>query len=165
MEEKIMYIKMILSITCGFFIELLGGADRLLTLILHLVIIDFLLGILCSVKRKDFSSTIAKWGFVSKFFYFIIISLCYLIDGVVGNGCFLRNIAIVWFSICEGASILENAVILGVPLPQGIVEILAQAKNGFSIRIIDIVKKMIEELCGEQTSAEKENNKGDCENE
>lgn len=165
MEEKIMYIKMILSITCGFFVELLGGADRLLTLILHLVIIDFLLGVLCAVRKKKFSSSIARWGFCSKFFYFVIISLCSLIDSTIGDDCFVRNIAIVWFSICEGASILENCTILGVPLPEGLVNVLAQAKNGFSIRIIDIVKKMLEEFCGERTPSENENNKGDCENE
>lgn len=155
MADRISYVKMFLSVAGGFITQLAGGYDSLLQLFVWIVMIDFGLGLIGGIKKKEFSSSIAKWGFVSKVAYFIIIAVCVKIDVVIGKVCFVRNIAIIWFLLCEGASVLENTAILGVPWPEGLLDVLVQAKNGFSIRAIDVVKKLIVEYTKSEESGEK----------
>lgn len=154
--NNVNYIKAMLSVAGGLITQHLGGYDAMLSLFAWLVMADFLLGCLGGIREKDFSSTIAKWGFVTKFAYFVVIALCVKLDVIVGKDCFFRNIAIVWFSLCEGASVLENTARLGVPLPAGLVEVLVQAKKGFSIRVTDIVKKIVLEYSGQTEEREDE---------
>lgn len=149
MENKIVCMKVAIALVGGMAVNLLGGYDELLKVFIMSVIIDFIMGILSSIKKKQFSSTVARWGFVGKLLYFMIIALCVQLDNVMGKDDLIRNVAIVWFLICECASILENAANLGMPLPKGLIDVLVQAKNSFSIRIIDVVKKMVMEYSTE----------------
>lgn len=156
MTDEITMIKAVLSIVGGMVAQMLGGYDSLLQAVGCAVLLDFALGCLAAMKNKEFSSTVARWGFVSKLIYFAIIAICVMIDSIIGKECFIRNIALVWFLLCEGASLLENSAKLGVPLPKGLVDILVQAKNSFSIRIIDVVKRMVDEYTKNKESEEME---------
>lgn len=159
MEKEITYIKVVLSIAGGMITQYMGGYDTILSLLVWLVMADFILGCLWGVKAKDFSSTVAKWGFVTKFVYFATVAICVKIDMVIGKDCFIRNIAIIWFALCEGASVLENAAKLGAPLPAGLLDVLVQAKNGFSIRVTDIVKTIVLEYSGQQKESKESGEK------
>lgn len=143
-NELITGIKFGLSTIGSFFIALLGGFDTLIFFLAFLVVIDFLTGTIESVKEGDFKSSVMRWGAVNKLIEFAIVAIFHEIDLTLGVDIF-RNGAIIWFLICEGSSILENCVKLGVPLPEGSDTILKQLKKTISINFTEIAKKVIDE--------------------
>lgn len=143
-NELITGIKLGLSTVGSFFIALLGGFDTLLYFLILLVVIDYLTGTIQAVKEGDFKSSVMRWGAVNKAIEFAIIAIFYEIDLTLGMDIF-RNGAIIWFLICEGSSILENCVKLGIPLPEGSETILKQLKKTISVNFTEIARKIIDE--------------------
>ena len=143
MKENIQSIKYVLSVLMGAAVSAMGGCDDLFLLFVTLVAADFLFGLIKSIKAREFSSSVARWGFVNKLIEFAIIAICFRIDIALNDGALLRNMALVWFCICEGASILENCAYMGLPIPEGIVGVLVQAKKGFSVNFADIAKHLL----------------------
>lgn len=144
-SPTILTIKYVASFFLGSLSAALGGCDDLFLLFSTLVAVDFFFGILKSLKEKNFSSSIARWGFANKCMEFAMIAICCRLDLLINGGVLLRNMSLVWFSICEGASILETSCILGLPLPEGLSTVLLQTKKSFSINFLDIIKKSIQE--------------------
>lgn len=145
MDKTISISKVVLAATASWLIARLGGADNLIILLLILAGSDMLLGGAKGIKFKKFSSSIFFWGLVNKAVLFIVIAIMVQVDLVIGKPGLLRNTFIIWFSICESASMLENSASLGVPWPDGLINVLVQVKKGFSINISKIVQKIIEE--------------------
>ena len=116
-NELIEYIKFVLSTIGSFFISLLGGYDTLLFFLVLLVVIDYITGTIEAIKEGSFKSSVMRWGAVNKVIEFAIVAIFFEIDPTLGVDLF-RNGSIIWFAICEGSSILENCVKLGVPLPE-----------------------------------------------
>lgn len=148
-ENKITAMKWAITVMSSITVSRLGGKDNLVTLLVWLVAADFALGALWAIKKKKFSPFIAAFGFFNKMIYFIAIAICVKLDAVIGAENFIRNLAIVWFAISEASSVMENMQALGVPIPNGLIEIFVKTKSGFSIRLIDIVKQLVENLSNE----------------
>lgn len=150
-NELIKGIKFGLSTMGSFFSALLGGFDMLLYFLVLLVIIDYLTGTIQAIKEGDFKSSVMRWGAVNKVIEFAIVAIFYKIDQTLGVDLF-RNGAIIWFLICEGSSILENCIQLGVPLPEGSDKILKQLKGTISINFTEMAKRIIAEKSDNKTS-------------
>lgn len=144
MEKTIDVLKIITATIFGAFITAVGGFDNLLQLYIILFVSDLVFGGLKAIKNKNFASAVMFWGFINKIIAFVVIAILSAVDGVLGINNTLRNITIIWFCICEGASILENLIILGLPMPDGLKDILSQVKKGFNINITKIVTQIIE---------------------
>jgi|GEM_PF-1146057 len=143
MDSTVQTIKRITAVVTGILAGILGGFDSLLQFYTGLMVVDFALGCVKGIKAKNFSSAIALWGFINKIIALSVIVLCVLFDNVLGDGDYLRSISIIWFCVCEGASILENLAVIGIPFPQGLREVLVQAQKGFSINFSQIVGQII----------------------
>jgi toxin secretion/phage lysis holin len=143
-------VKAELSIIGSFFIGLIGGCDTLIFFLILLVVVDYLTGVTQAIKNSKFKSAVMRWGAVNKVVEFAIVAIFYKIDQTLGLDVF-RNGAIIWFLICEGSSILENCIQLGVPLPEGSETILKQLKSKISVSFTEIVKKIIDEKSAENT--------------
>lgn len=143
-------VKAWLSILGSFFIGLVGGGDTLIIFLVLLVIIDYFTGVIKAIRKGKFKSSVMRWGAVNKVIEFAIVAIFYKIDQTLGLDIF-RNGAIIWFLICEGSSILENCVQLGVSLPTGSEKILGQLKTNISVNFTEIAKKIIDEKSGENT--------------
>lgn len=143
-QNIIQYLKLAVALVTSFLWSALGGHDNLAILLLTLVCSDIVLGTCKGIKNKMFSSSILVWGVFNKAIYFVIIMLMVRVDAALGLSI-LRNTFIVWFCICDGASLIENSATLGVPWPDGILNVLVQVRKGFSINISKIVIKIIEE--------------------
>jgi toxin secretion/phage lysis holin len=137
-------IKILVAAIGGLIATTLGGSDYLLMLLMYLTGSDLLLGGLKGVKNKNFSSSIFFWGLINKAVIFMIVAMMVKADFVIGKEGFLRNTFIIWFSICESASIIENSASLGLPWPDGLLGILVQVRKGFSINLSKIVKQIID---------------------
>lgn len=154
MEKAIDIGKWVVAALTGWLFGLLGGNDALIALLVGMVCLDILFGVLKGIKQKNFSSSILTWGLVNKAVFFCIIALMVKIDAVL-NINILRNTFIIWFCLCDGASIIENTAIIGIPWPDGLLKVLVQVRKGFSINISKIVTKIIEEY---NISTDKESN-------
>lgn len=144
MEKTIQILKFLFAIICGYTATILGGFDNLVVLLLVLTACDLLFGSAKGIKNKNFSSSIFLWGLVNKAIVFMVIAIMVKIDLVLGKAGMLRNVFIIWFSLCEGASIIENSAALGIPWPDGLLGVLVQVRKGFSINICKIVEQIID---------------------
>lgn len=150
-NEILRSIKVGLSTIGSFFIALIGGYDTLLFFLILLVIVDFFTGLVKAIKKGDFKSSVMRWGAVNKVIEFAVVAIFYKIDQTLGVNLF-RSGAIIWFLICEGSSILENCIQLGVPLPEGSDAILKQLKTTISVNFTEMAKKIIEEKSKDKRS-------------
>lgn len=143
MDKTIEGVKLAIATIGAFISSWVGGFDELLQFYLICVICDLVFGAIKGIKKKEFSSSLLFWGFMNKVLALAAVGILNKLDGVL-NVDLLRNTAIIWFCICEGASLLENFASLGLPIPEGLRSILTQVKKGFSINFTQIVKQIIE---------------------
>lgn len=144
MDKTIDYVKAAISVLGGLLSAVLGGLDGLLQFYIALFMCDLCVGSLKAIKNKNFASSVLFWGFINKVIALAVIAILTSLDRVLGLNNTLRNISIIWFSICEGASLLENLAILGLPIPDGLRNILIQVKKGFNINLTKVVKQIID---------------------
>ena len=138
-------IKMAFAVIGSFIAAALGGADALIYLLICLTFSDIVFGALKGAKKKNFSSSILFWGLINKAIIFMVVALMVRVDIAIGLNGLFRNSFIIWFSLCEGASIIENSASLGLPWPDGILKIMVQVKKGFSINLSKIVQRIIDD--------------------
>jgi len=108
----------------GYF---LGGMDGLIIALIVMMSIDYITGIMCAVVDKKLSSAIGFKGIFKKVCTLMLVGVANIIDvHVVGSGSALRGATVCFYLSNEGLSVLENAVHLGLPVPDRLREVLAQ---------------------------------------
>ena len=111
----------------GYF---LGGWDGFLYALLTFVVIDYITGLMCAVLDKKLSSEVGFRGIFKKVLIFSLVASGHIIDkNVIGDGSVIRTAVIFFYLSNEGISILENAVHVGLPVPQKLKDILEQLHN------------------------------------
>lgn len=111
----------------GYF---LGGWDGFLYALLTFVVIDYITGLMCAVLDKKLSSEVGFRGIFKKVLIFSLVAIGHIIDkNVIGDGSVIRTAVIFFYLSNEGISILENAVHVGLPVPQKLKDILKQLHN------------------------------------
>jgi len=123
---------------------LFGGWDTAMITLVIFMGVDFLTGlVLAGVFKKSKNSgsgaleSKAGWkGLCKKGMTFVIILVAHQLDLVMGSA-FIKNAAIIAFIANETISIIENAGVMGVPIPSVV------------IQAVDILKKT-EEAAGEK---------------
>lgn len=108
---------------------LFGGWELGLQILIILMILDYVTGLMCGYKNEELSSKIGFAGLKKKFTTLIILILGVLLDRLLGQEWMFRTMVIYFYVAMEGLSILENAAILNVPIPEVIKKALAQLKE------------------------------------
>ncbi len=110
---------------------LLGGMDGLLTALMVFMLLDYITGIIIAVKEKKLSSEIGFYGLVKKGVMLTVVAVGHILDTQIlgGNSSMLRSGVAGFFLANEGLSILENAGMLGIPLPKKLKTLLQQLKK------------------------------------
>lgn len=108
---------------------LFGGWELGLQILIILMILDYITGLMCGYKNEELSSKIGFAGLKKKFTTLIILILGVLLDRLLGQEWMFRTMVIYFYVAMEGISILENAAILNVPIPNIIKNALAQLKE------------------------------------
>lgn len=130
MENGVLFtIKAAIAAVGGGIAYWLGGLDQLLTALLVVIVLDYLTGILKAIHNRELSSEIGFKGIAKKVMCLLVVALAFVIENVTAHTLPLREIVIMFFIANEGLSILENAAGAGLPVPQKLVEILAQLKG------------------------------------
>lgn len=109
----------------------LGGWDAALKLLVVLMVIDFVTGFLIAWRvEKNINSNAMFDGGLRKGVVCLVIYIAILLDSAVGGDqAVFRALAIYYYIGREGVSVTENLGKLGVPLPPGIIGVLAQLKK------------------------------------
>ena len=114
----------------GFVGWFLGGCDGLLYALLAFVVIDYITGVMCAVVDKTLSSAIGFKGICRKVLIFALVGIGHILDThVIGSGSVMRTAIIFFYISNEGVSIIENAVHIGLPVPQKLKDVLEQLHN------------------------------------
>ena len=127
MEKSIQILTATITAICGF---LWGQADGLLYALIAFMTIDYITGVIVAVIQHVLSSEIGFKGIAKKVAIFALVAVGHILDmHVLGGGAVCRSAVIGFYLANEGISILENAAMLGLPLPKKLVDVLEQLKN------------------------------------
>ena len=107
-----------------------GGLDGFLYALITFVVIDYITGVMVGFTEKKLSSEVGFKGICRKVVIFCLVGMAHILDvHVIQTGDVLRTAVIFFYLSNEGISILENASLLGLPVPQKIKDVLEQLKD------------------------------------
>ncbi len=108
----------------GFF---LGGMDGFMYALIVFVILDYISGVMCAVLKKRLSSEVGARGIFKKVLIFALVGVGHIIDSrLIGTGDAIRTAVVFFYLSNEGISIIENASVIGLPIPQKLKSVLQQ---------------------------------------
>lgn len=116
---------------------IIGGWDTAIRILLLLMFTDILVGVLnalffkTSQYGKSFSSYGLMQGAIKKGLMFAVVVVAAQID-ILLNINYIRTGSIYYLIACEGISILESLIKVGVPCPDFLKKILSETKEGIN---------------------------------
>ncbi|MED1382059.1 phage holin family protein [Bacillus mycoides] len=114
---------------CGYF---LGGWDTTLQILVTLAVIDYVTGMIAASILGQLKSKIGFKGIAKKVVLFLLVGAATQADAAIGSNSAIREATLFFFMGNELLSILENAGLMGIPLPQALknaVEILGSKQK------------------------------------
>ncbi len=131
METVYKYFKTAIALIGTIFTWLFGAWDTALIVLITFMVLDYATGVLRGYLNKELSSDVGLRGIARKTVIFIVLIVAVCLDRLLNTGTWLFRTLICYFYIAnEGLSLLENAISLGVPVPEKLKEALAQLKDG-----------------------------------
>lgn len=107
-----------------------GGWDTVLIVLTIFMALDYLTGVLAAIYNKTLSSDIGFKGLLKKFTVLIVLIVAVLLDRLLNNDTWVFRTLVAYFYIAnEAISLLENSARMGLPVPQKLLDILAQLKK------------------------------------
>lgn len=123
-------IKVISGVGGGIVGFLWGDMDGFLICMLVFMGIDYITGVVSAYRNNILDSRIAFSGFLKKIMLLLIVVMANLLDILIlkrpGS---LRTIVLFYYIGNDGISILENAALMGIPIPKRLKDALAQLKE------------------------------------
>ena len=127
MKEIWTGIQLGLAAVGGFLGWFLGGMDGFIYALIAFVVVDYLTGVMRAVVEKELSSRVGARGIFKKIVIFLLVGVAHLADVyLLGDGDALRTAVIFFYISNEGISLLENAAVIGLPIPAKLKDALAQ---------------------------------------
>ena len=122
-------LKIGLSVVGGFLTRFLGGFDMIIITLIIFVAMDYLTGVMKAIVNKELSCEIGFKGIFKKVLIFFMVGIATQLDIILPTDIGIRYIVIIFYIINEGLSIIENASLLGLKIPQKIKDTLSILKN------------------------------------
>ena len=121
----------------GAVVGMLGGWTPLMTVLAAAMVLDYISGVIVAIVGRSpktegghLDSKVGYIGLAKKGLVVIVVLLATLLDAAVGNSTMVFQTAAACYYIAnEGISILENAALLGLPVPEMIERTLEQLKK------------------------------------
>ena len=123
-------IKIIISIIVSSFEREIGGFDNVINTLLIFIIMDYITGIMKAIINKRLSSEIGFKGIFKKVLILFMIAVSHQLD-IIFKTPGIRYIVITFYIINEGISIIENASLIGLPIPKKIKQTLNNIKTDY----------------------------------
>lgn len=109
---------------------LLGTDLRMIYILIAFMTFDIMTGIFKAWQQHNLWSRKSMFGYSRKLLIFGIVIMANLMDQILELNGVLSIATILYYIGNEGLSIIENLVILGVPVPEFLAEKLAILANG-----------------------------------
>ena len=127
MQNVIDKIELMFAALGGFLGWFFGGFDGFLYALIIFVVMDYFTGILAAGVRRELSSEVGFKGIAKKVCIFVLVGIANIVDTqVIMNGSAIRTAVIFFYLSNEGLSVLENAAVIGLPIPDKLKAILEQ---------------------------------------
>lgn len=122
MREMFYTIMAGIGSTLSYFI---GGVDTMFIVLCAFLLIDYISGLVVAVVFKNstktksgkLNSVVSFKGLCKKIFVIVLVGVAHLLDIALGTN-FIRGGVIVAFISNETISIIENAGLMGIPIPE-----------------------------------------------
>ena len=126
----------LMGLAAGAIAALFGGWTPGLTILSVMMAVDYLTGVLVAITGKSpksagggLSSKAGFTGIARKGFIMLIVLVATQLDAAIGRELF-KPLTVFYYIANEGLSILENAVLLGVPVPGKVRGALEELRDG-----------------------------------
>lgn len=106
-----------------------GGQDKMITCLVILMAVDYISGVIKAFIIEKANSKQGFKGLLKKIMMLLVIVLAHQIDLLFDGKFTIRTLTIGILLSNEGLSILENASICGVPIPEKLKNMLEQYKD------------------------------------
>lgn len=110
----------------SFFTFLFGAWDMPLIVLLVFIVLDYLTGLACAVIHKNVSSEIGAKGLLKKAMIMVVLIVSVLLDRLIGSEWIVRSSVCSFYIVNEAISVIENAGVLELSIPQKLLDVLAQ---------------------------------------
>ena len=119
----------IVGIIGAMIAKVYGGWDQALTTLVIFMIIDYITGMLVAgvfhrsekTENGALESRAGFMGLCRKGVIMLVVLMACRLDIVVGS-TFIKDATVIGFIVNEGISIIENAALMGVPIPKPIMQ-------------------------------------------
>lgn len=135
-----LWLYLVISSIGSVFLNLIGEWDDAMKTLVIFMIIDFITGFFVAIFKKSpktetggLSSKISFLGLCRKILIIFFVVICTAMDSLM-HTAFIRDAAIIGFCINETLSIVENAGLLGLPLPSIISEAIELLKKKTEVK-------------------------------
>ena len=129
-------VNLFISIIGTIFTFLFGGWSMLLNVLVFVMAVDYLTGVLVGLsgkskktKKGGLSSKVGFKGLLKKVLILLIVTVAYRIDFVVNANQLLYYAVMLFYISNESISILENAALLDVPIPDKLINAIEALKE------------------------------------
>lgn len=131
----------VLAAIGGAIVSFFVNMPPLVWILIAVMTIDFITGIICGIMGKSkktengyIASNQAFIGLMKKALILLVVLLAALLDKAVSAGAGITFDAVMgatclWFIASEGFSILENAALMGIPVPKILLKLLEIMKE------------------------------------
>ena len=109
---------------------LIGGVDGLFVTLLVFIVCDYITGVLSAIVNNELNSYISFKGICKKLVYIILVIVANMLDTNAGfdTSLSIRAGVIYGLLFTEGISLLENAVKMGITVPDVLKNALKKLK-------------------------------------
>ena len=114
----------------GFLSWFFGIFDGYIYALIVFCVMDYITGVLAAAVKHELSSSVGFKGIARKITIFILVGTANVIDReLLEHTAWLRDAVLFFYLANEGISILENAVVIGIPVPEILKEKLLQFRD------------------------------------
>ena len=122
-------ISIITGLAGGLIASLFGAWDKILWALVVLMVLDYVMGVIKAIYKKELSSSVGFKGLLKKISILVIVALANVIQELMGGNIAIREIVIMFYIANEGISILENVAAVSTKMPQALKDILLQLRG------------------------------------
>ena len=114
-DDTLHYLSSILGALLGW---MFGQLDGFMYALIVFVATDYITGVMAAAVEKRLSSEVGFKGICRKITIFLLVALANIIDvNIIKSGSVARTAVVFFYISNEGLSIVENAAILGLEIP------------------------------------------------
>ena len=142
-DNIFLWVKAVIAAACGAFTAAFGWLGWLVVAWAACMVLDWLSGSAAAASRGEWASSVARDGIWHKCGSIVVVIVAGVADLLIGTlighipgvtlpfeyTVLLCPMVVVWYTLTELGSIVENAVALGAPVPQWLQKALAAAKD------------------------------------